>query len=73
MIWVSNSGVDSAIHMCYATASSFTAGPLVWNRSDRAGAKDEYLLDMDGDGRQDMAWTHPAGTNRLFVGLSVMD
>ncbi|MBE0564528.1 MAG: thiol-activated cytolysin family protein [Krumholzibacteria bacterium] len=129
MVWVRNSGADSAIHMSYATASGFTAGPLVWSRGDRAGAKAEYLLDIDGDGlqdivlnhqdglvnavyvglsthsngflftplamdhpyrvswdqyqtlvgdfdgdgRQDMAWTHPAATNRLFVGLSAID
>ncbi|MCP4571677.1 MAG: VCBS repeat-containing protein [bacterium] len=37
---------------------------------------DQYQLltgDFDGDGRQDMAWYHPAATNRLYVALSVMD
>ena len=129
MVWLNTNPDNIPIHMSYATASSFTAGPLVFFQPDRAGDKDMHLLDLDGDGlqdlvlnhlnglvnavyvglsthnngflftplpmdhpggvswdqyqtltgdfdgdgRQDMAWTHPAATNRLFIALSAMN
>lgn len=130
MVWANLNSTNIPLHMSYATAGSFTPGPLVRYQPDHAGgSKSIHLLDLDGDGlddmvinhrdglvnavyaglsthnngflftplpmdhpgtvtwdqyqtligdfngdgRQDMAWTHPAATNRLYVALSVMD
>jgi hypothetical protein len=69
-------GLVNAVYVGLSTHSNgflFTPLPM-----DHPGGVtwDQYQTlagDFDGDGRQDMAWTHPAATNRLFVALSVMD
>ena len=69
-------GLVNAVYVGLSTRNSgflFTPLPM-----DHGGGVtwDQYqtlIGDFDGDGRDDMAWTHPAATNRLFVARSIME
>lgn len=71
MVWAATSADNIPIHMSYATAASFTNGPLVWTDTERNGPHHLRLLDLDGDGMEDMVMNRLTNlVNAVYVGLS---
>ncbi len=71
VVWAATARSSVPVHLSYATASGFANGPLVFKDTERDGPHQLRLLDLDGDGRQDLVMNRLTNlVNAVYVGLS---